>query len=188
MYVPPGAGGQPLRLVVMFHGAGGVPRSALSLLRDEADRHRLMLVAPRSTAATWDVIRGGYGADVANLDRLLSEVANRYLVRGYTAGGFSDGASYALSIGLTNGDVFDSLLAFSPGFQAAVELNGQPRVFVSHGTDDRVLPIDRCSRRLVPQLRRTGYNVTYHEFDGGHVVPVEIRARAVHWLQKAGPA
>jgi phospholipase/carboxylesterase len=54
-----------------------------------------------------------------------------------------------------------------------------PRVFVSHGVHDEVLPIDPCSRRIVPALQRAGYDVEYHEFDGGHVVPPGMVERAV---------
>jgi pimeloyl-ACP methyl ester carboxylesterase len=133
----PGADRESLRPVVMLHGAGGVARSAVELLREEADRHRLLLLAPKSTAATWDVITGGYGPDVRDLDRLSTEVAAGYPLRGYTVGRFSDGVSYALSLGLTNGDVFDSVIAFSPGFEAAELANGRSRIFVSHGTEDR---------------------------------------------------
>jgi phospholipase/carboxylesterase len=56
---------------------------------------------------------------------------------------------------------------------------------VSHGTGDQVLPIDRCSRRLVPALQDDGYDVTYREFDGGHEVPRGMRRRAVTWLTGA---
>lgn len=97
-------------------------------------------------------------------------------------GGFSDGASYALSIGLTNGDLFDAVLAFSPGFAAPMIVHGMPRLFVSHGTGDQVLPVDVCSRRLVPRLRAVDYDITYEEFDGGHEVPEEVMERAVAWL------
>lgn len=184
VYVPPASDGKPLRLVMMLHGAGGVASSALNILRDEADRHRLLLLAPKSTARTWDVITGEYGPDVRNLDRLLTEVAAVYPLRGYTVAGFSDGASYALSLGLTNGDVFDSVIAFSPGFQAAEATHGRPHVFVSHGREDQVLPIDRCSRRIVPALEKSGYDVTYHEFADGHAVPKAIQRMAVQWLDK----
>ena len=87
-----------------------------------------------------------------------------------------------MSLGLANGDVFDSVIAFSPGFEAAELANGRPRFFLSHGTGDRVLPIDRCSRRIVPSLKDEGYDVTYHEFSGGHAVPQTIQRRAVEWL------
>ena len=182
LYVPAFSDREPLRLVVMFHGAGGVAQSALGRLQGEAESHRLLPLAPQSMSSTWDVLTGGYGPDVRNLDRLLVEVAAAYPLRGYTIGGFSDGASYALSLGIANGDVFDSVAAFSPGFKAAELSNGRPRFFISHGTADRVLPIDRCSRRIVPALAEAGYDVTYHEFNGGHTVPDTIQRKAVDWL------
>ena len=61
---------------------------------------------------------------------------------------------------------FTHVLAFSPGFLAPAERVGSPRIFVSHGTRDGWLPIERCSRRIVPQLERAGYEVRYREFDG----------------------
>ena len=182
VYVPELDDGEPLRLVVMFHGAGGVPQSALGRLRGEAESQGWLLLAPKSAASTWDVLTGGYGPDVRNLDRLLALVAATYPLRGYTIGGFSDGASYALSLGIANGDVFDSVIAFSPGFEASAVTNGRPRFFVSHGTADPVLPIDRCSRRIVPALEEAGYDVTYHEFEGGHTVPDAIQTKAVDWV------
>jgi phospholipase/carboxylesterase len=74
------------------------------------------------------------------------------------------------------------VIAFSPGFAAPAAQIGAPRLYISHGTHDSVLPIDRCSRRFVPQLRRAGYDLRYHEFDGGHTVPVEIAREAVAWF------
>jgi predicted esterase len=172
----------PLRLVVVLHGAGGNPRRTRELLLPYAEHHRLLLLAPASRSSSWDVIHGGFGADVATIDELLRRVTADFVVDGLTVAGFSDGASYALTLGVSNGDVFDSVVAFSPGFAAAQVRHGTPRVFVSHGTADRVLPIDRCSRRLVPALEHQGYDVTYEEFDGGHEVPPEIRQQAVDWL------
>ena len=55
----------------------------------------------------------------------------------------------------------------------------------AHGTHDAVLPIDRCSRRLVPELRRAGYEVEYEEFDGPHTVPPAIARAAVRWFTPA---
>ena len=59
---------------------------------------------------------------------------------------------------------------------------GKPRLFISHGTQDEVLPIDRCSRKLVPQLKRAGYDVLYREFDGPHTIPPEIASNALTWF------
>lgn len=168
---------RPMPLVVMLHGAGGTPRRALDLARAHADRIGFIVLAPGSAAATWDIIATSrYGADVRTLNAALDQAFGRYSVDPDRIGiaGFSDGASYALSLGLANGDLFNSVVAFSPGFTAALRHVGKPRIFVSHGVEDRVLPIDKCSRRIVPQLRSEGYAVDYREFPGGHTIPEEI--------------
>lgn len=59
---------------------------------------------------------------------------------------------------------------------------GDPRVFLSHGRADTVLPIDRTSRRIVPQLRAAGVPVEVREFDGPHTVPPGIAEEAVRHL------
>ncbi|MDP8973294.1 MAG: alpha/beta hydrolase-fold protein [Actinomycetota bacterium] len=114
----------------------------------------------------------------------LESTFNRYAVdpARVAVGGFSDGASYALSLGITNGDLFTHVLAFSPGFVMPAGKRGSPRLFVSHGTRDEVLPIERCSRRIVPQLERAGFGIRYREFEGGHAVPPDVAREAVSWF------
>ncbi len=184
VHVPAAATSRPAPLVVVLHGAGSSASAAMVLLEDLADAHGLVLLAPDSRGSTWDVIRGGFGPDVTFIDRALEHVfAHPSIDPARVAlAGFSDGASYALSLGIGNGDLFTHLIAFSPGFAAPAAQVGRPRVFATHGIGDSVLPIDRCSRRLVPALRAGGYDVTYEEFAGGHTVPSELGRGAVEWL------
>lgn len=186
LYVPAGVRSErPAPLVLLLHGAGATAQHGLNLLIGQADDAGSVLLAPNSQGGTWDLLLGGYGPDVARVDQALAKTLQRLPVdpTRLAIGGFSDGASYAVSLGLTNGDLFSHILAFSPGFAAPTRRRGRPRVFISHGTHDRVLPIDACSRRLVPQLRQTGYHVRYREFDGGHAVPAAIARDAVGWLR-----
>jgi predicted esterase len=74
----------------------------------------------------------------------------------------------------------------SPGFVADGTRWGKPRIFLSHGVHDQVLPIDRCGRRIVRDLRGDDYAVRFTEFDGGHAVPAEIAGAAVEWLNGRG--
>jgi phospholipase/carboxylesterase len=173
--------------MLWLHGAGGRARAFLSSeLQAQADAAGMLLLVPTSKEYTWDVVvgRGRYGPDVAVIDRVLESTFNRYAVdpARVAVGGFSDGASYALSLGITNGDLFTHVLAFSPGFMVPAGRSGTPRVFVSHGTRDEVLPIDRCSRRIVPQLERAGYDIRYREFEGGHAVPPDVAREAMGWF------
>lgn len=187
LHVPPSAQTQPPALVVLLHGAGSSAPAALMLLSDLADGQGLVLLAPDSRGSSWDVIRGGFGPDVAFIDGALEHVFARCPIdpARVALAGFSDGASYALSLGIGNGDLFTHLIAFSPGFAAPATAVGRPRMFVTHGDADAVLPVDRCSRRLVPALRGAGYEVAYEEFAGGHSVPRELARRAVAWMMDA---
>lgn len=199
LYVPARAREGPVALIVLLHGAGGSGEGILDHLAPAIEASGAAVLAPDSRASTWDAIRamqgslldvvppragqGGFGGDVVLLDRALERVSESVAIDAsrVSVAGFSDGATYALSLGLINGDVFTRIVAFSPGFVIAGAAHGRPQVFVSHGRGDRVLPIDRCSRRIVPDLERRGYAVTYREFDGGHGVPDDVAAEALAW-------
>ena len=178
----------PAPFAVLLHGAGSNARDALLILQDRADDAGLVLLAPASASYTWDVIASRYGPDVAAIDGALEHVFATLPVdpERLAVGGFSDGASYALSLGIANGDVFSHVLAFSPGFAAPAVAHGTPRVLITHGTEDGVLPIERCGRRLARELTGGGYDVRYEEFEGGHVVPPELADAAVAWLAGGG--
>lgn len=185
LYVPPGyRPDRPAPLIVLLHGAGGDARGGIDPLLPLADSAGVLLLAPASSAATWDVIVGSFGPDVSAIDRALAHVFDHYSIdpARLGIGGFSDGASYALSVGLTNGDLFTHVLAFSPGFAAPGNPVGRPAIYISHGAADRVLPIDRTSRRLHPRLDAAGYEVLYEEFPDGHVVPSDHARRALSWF------
>ena len=181
LHVPPGA---ISGLVVALHGAGGQASAALQLFEGRADRRGLVVLAPSSTGPTWAALHGGVDPDTPALDAALEVLfgAHPFDPAAIAVAGFSDGASYALSLGLANGDLFGKVVAFSPGFQFARRRQGKPRFLITHGVADPVLPISRTSRRLVPSLRRDGYEVTYHEFEGGHVIPGPYRDEAVEWI------
>ena len=191
LYVPESsAHWEKAPLVISLHGATRDADRGISLLRSLADEHGFLLLAPASEDRTWDGITGSFAGDVTFIDAAM---ARTYEIRRIDAAriamaGFSDGASYSLSIGLANGDLFSGVLGFSSGFVIPVDRIGKPPVFMSHGTVDPVLPIELCSRVIVPRLREDGYRVTYREFEGVHTLPPAIAAEAMRWFMAGGEA
>jgi phospholipase/carboxylesterase len=190
LYIPGGyQPSRPAPLAVMLHGAGGNADHGMSLLRWLSDAAGILVMAPPSRGSTWDIIeKNAFGPDIVFIDGALTQVFRQYNIdpARIAIGGFSDGASYALSVGLTNGDLFSHIIAFSPGFIYTAAAAGKPAVYISHGIQDGVLPIAPCSRRIVLQLKCQQYKITYREFDGPHTVPDSIRKEAVEWFIERG--
>jgi phospholipase/carboxylesterase len=186
LYVPRGHNSKTnAPLAVMLHGAGRTAR-AMDYTFSLADDFGVVIVAPDSRGRTWDAVMGGFGADVAYIDAALRYTFAHCAVDStrLALGGFSDGASYALSLGTANGDLFSHVIAFSPGGIARTEPRGKPRIFISHGQQDAVLSIATTRRKIVPQLTGLGYDVTFREFDGPHTVPLPIAREAFEWFRK----
>lgn len=174
----------PMPLFVALHGAGGEARNWASY-PDRAEARGMILLAIDSRNRTWDVVTDGlFGPDARFLDEALAYTFERCAVdpQHIALGGFSDGASYALSLGVANGDLFNNLIAYSPGFiTPGRPLTGMPRIFISHGRQDGVLPFNGSDQGLVPSMKSSGYDVTFHPFDGGHEVPPDVSAAALDW-------
>lgn len=171
-------------LVISLHGASRSSDRGISVLQSQSDEFGFLLLAPASARVTWDIINGAGGLDARFINRSM---ARAYELRSIdparvAMAGFSDGASASLSLGLANGDLFAAVFGFSPGFIVDLDRVGKPPVFISHGTIDNVLPIDECSRRIVPKLRADGYQVNYREFEGKHTLPPEIASEAMRWF------
>ncbi|KQP52193.1 alpha/beta hydrolase [Methylobacterium sp. Leaf106] len=193
LIVPPGIDPRrPTPLVVLFHGGGGSAEKTLPMVEEHAAVRGFLLLAPQSLFPTWDLVIGGHGPDRERLDLALTDVASRFMLDPLhiVFAGHSDGGSYALSAGLANGHVVTHLIVSSAGFLSVHLQSGSPRIFLSHGTRDEQIPIDRSARVHTARLREAGYDVTSVEYDGPHAYQPAIVAQAMDFVflpQDGGP-
>lgn len=171
-------------LVMMLHGARGRTEGFNTFLKLANDAGAAA-VTPDARQQSWDFDLGSRGADLIFLDRVLEFVFARVNVdpKHIAIAGFSDGASYSLSAGLANGDLFTHILAFSPGFMVPVPRVGKPAIWISHGTHDEVLPYDNSRKSIVPQLEKWGYKVRFRSFEGKHEVTPDLCKEAFSYLK-----
>lgn len=177
LQIPKNASDKPLPLLVMLHGATQRADDMFWYLGSAHEEAGVVVLAPNSAETTWDAIGNrAFAEDIYYLDKMLEHVFETTAIdpARVSLGGFSDGATYALSLGLINGDFFKSIVAFSPGFVIDGNAHGKPRIFISHGTRDHILPIDRCGRRIAGELKGEGYDVTFREFEGDHEIPADV--------------
>jgi len=175
---------KPAPFMLALHGATGDDNESLRRNRDAAERHDIIVLAPSSRGTSWDAIREGFGVDLAMIDRALGQSFARCNVdpARLAVSGFSDGATYAVSLALINGDLFTHCLAYSAGFVIPGPRRGKSKFFLSHGRQDRILPIDQCGRRIAADLEKGGYCVRFEEFDGPHTVPPGMVDTATAWF------
>ena len=184
LYVPTSYDvGVPAPLIVILHGAGGSARTAWAGYAPIAQPHGVIVLAPDSRGRTWEL--GENGSDMRFINSALQHTFDRCRVDPdrLALSGFSDGASFALSTGVSYGDFFTHLIAYAPGyFQPVSALVGNPRMFIVHGTNDRIIPAQASRNYIVPSLRNAGYDVSYQEFEGGHEVTRGIAELTLDWL------
>jgi phospholipase/carboxylesterase len=169
----------------------------LSSFRDDADRDRFVLLIPTAKGGTWDMIEdlmGRYGAemnvqprygrDLKALDSALADLFARVAVDPARIGmmGFSNGATYALNVGLANPQLVRAIVAFSPGPSFLPQrVDPAQRIFISHGKEDPVLPYS-STRTVVARLRTKDAALHFEPFEGKHTVPRDVRQKGLDFF------
>ena len=199
-YRPEGAeGARPL--IVLLHGAGQQARPFVEAMRGEADRCGCLLLGVQSTAATWDLIgqlnhegraRANFSSsdkDAVHIERAVGAlVANGSADRRrIVLAGFSDGASYALSIGRAKPRLYYGIIAMAPGFQVEPKANEpSQRIVIAHSKTDRVLPYGRSRDAIFAPLKRAGYRAHFLTYDGGHSIDTQVMGQAIDLVLQSG--
>jgi predicted esterase len=179
----------------VLHGAGRQDELIVRGLQAERERRGTIFVVPRSLGPTWDLIAGGDGVDLAFLDGVLHSLYRRFRIDPVRQAlvGYSDGASYALAVGLSNPRLFSAVVAWAAGF-LAIDANNlrpddpKPRVLLEYGTHDQLFPFDRVALPMKDALTRLGYPVDFWVDEGGiHWPRANLLADALDWVLGSPP-
>lgn len=187
-YRPARAPAGALPVLILLHGAGGYPQGFLQKMEPLGDKLGVILIAPHSLDKTWDLIgqspdQPWLGPDARRLDQSLADLFKHSAVdpSHVVLLGFSDGASYALSIGLSNPKLFTAIIALSPGMMVPPNrVDHRQQVFIAHGRSDHVLPFDG-TREMADELRRSGANIRFRPFNGDHQMDPESLTEGLQW-------
>jgi phospholipase/carboxylesterase len=196
VFIPPSVDAmRPAPFVLVLHGGGSNAEWTLNRMLQAAREKGVILLAPEAEGYTWDAVRHFrdhrregqppvFGDDTARVDAALKLLFAEIAVdpaRSAIAG-FSDGASYALSLGPRNGELFSHIIAFSPGGVAPFDDPARARIFISHGRQDPMLPFANTADGVVPGFRSRGFDVTFEMFNGVHAFRDEEIGKAFAWF------
>jgi phospholipase/carboxylesterase len=187
-------------LIILLHGFGA-DMYDLASLAPAIDHTGYVYVCPNAPVAFQigpGMVGYGWGAPGATEDQrsiddmlrtLFSEVIEQYKVSPgrVILGGFSQGAGMTYRCGLDRPDLFAGLIALSGGprdldqLRAHLPSQRTQAIFVAHGTDDPMVPIERA-RNAVAFLKEEGYTPVYNEYRMGHEIPPEVLTDLVPWI------
>ena len=197
-YVPASAPAHP-PLLVLLHGAGHRQAEMVEHFEAEADKRGIVLLAPDSRGITWDKVLDaeaplsvdspianeqshsfGRTPDAGRVEKAIADLQKLVPIDpGRTVlAGFSDGATFALAMGMSRAYPFAAVIAWSPGIAIRTEDPARGRrVFISHGRQDPILKFDVTESDIVPLEKSEGAAVTFVPFDGGHDAPAWLKDR-----------
>lgn len=186
MYVPESYDPDvPATLLVALHGRG-MNVEGWQAFSSYCDETGMILLAPESRDRSWDLtITGFFGVDVIFLSLAIDHVLARCNIDSSRIGlmGISDGGTYALSLGASNGDFFTHIISVAPGFfSPGRELRGSPLIWLAHGLSDEVFDEEYSHYEILPELREQEYTVQYVQFEGGHEFPPAVQEQAMDWF------
>jgi predicted peptidase len=177
-------------LVTVLHGAGRQDELLVRACRGEPERRQALFLVPRSVQPTWDLIAGDGRADLDFLEWAYDLIYRRYPVDPARQAllGYSDGASYALAVGLSNPQIFRAVMGWAAGFAAIDDTHlrpddRKPAILLEYGTHDELFPFERIALPMRAELERLGYEVEFRVDEGGRHWPSgTFQAEALDWF------
>ena len=186
--------GVPLKdateVVVLLHGYGAAGDDLVPFAdRLAADGRAFVFPAAPvkldSGGRAWVTQQSELGPTLTSLKNLIAYVHDENSDAEISVGGFSQGASMS-SMLIGSSTPLGNVILFSPGMfrgDIASATDESPAVYISHGTQDKVLPFSDAEK-LKQKLTDAGYEVKLSSFKGGHTIPAKAIKEAKAQLDK----
>jgi phospholipase/carboxylesterase len=131
----------------------------------------------------------GIARSVALINERIEQELNRGISPSHIVlAGFSQGGVIALHAGLRYPQKLGGIISLSSALPALDIVlkeknpsNTQTPIFIAHGTNDDVLPID-FGKMSAQQLKNHGYSITWQEYNMGHSVCSQEIHDLSQWL------
>lgn len=182
-YCPDTYDGTAWPLVLLLHGMGGTADYFISEYKwaPTARTHKFLLCSLQSLSTYW-----GASGDEQNLLNMISYMKSKYNVRlgKICIFGFSNGATYAWSIGFKYPDIFKAIIACSNnGNTYNADDSKKVPCYVMWGALESTHPGERTANELLGR----GWDVTTRQHPSGHTVPQNEIPTMGDWLNAKIP-
>ena len=181
--------GRTYPLFTVLHGAGRQDKMLTKACQGQPDEREAFFLIPRSVEPTWDLIVGGEATDISFLAYAYDLIYRRYPIdpNRQVLIGYSDGASYALSLAISNPRLFEAAMCWAAGFvmldpSAATPDDPKPSIYLEYGTHDELFPFERIALPMKENLTKAGYPVEFSVDEGGRHWPSgTFQGEALDW-------
>jgi phospholipase/carboxylesterase len=182
-------------LITVLHGAGRQDELLVKACRDAPEVRQAFFLIPRSVAPTWDLIAGNGQPDFEFLRFAYDLIYRRYPIDAKRQAliGYSDGASYGLSLALSNPGHFDAAMCWAAGFVVVDRSSlgspeSKPRLYLEYGTHDQLFSFEEIAIPMRDNLRKAGYAVEFSVDEGGRHMPSgHFQNEALDWYFDRAP-
>jgi phospholipase/carboxylesterase len=202
-------------LLIGLHGNGGNADDFIRLWQ-AFDKQDFIFAAAQGAYPRSDAVadaNGHYSWGIQSLDHglwsradplgveqirsLVDAIADRFRVGKVYLMGFSQGAAFTYMAGIRHPERFAGIIciggrlpetgkSYSVLTEEDIENGKELPVLIAHSREDGAISFGH-SVRAKKRLKRYGYQVTFHEYEGGHVLTTSILNRVAQWMRRDRP-
>ena len=202
---------QKVPLLVGLHGNGDNPDHMMEAMSRALKKEAVILAAPHGAYPNFAQLRGWHFswaiqtrnrelwkmADplaVENLNEAVKALKERYPVGEVYILGFSQGAAFAFLCGFKYPEMVTGVISIGGGFpetdgefsiltEKEIQSGKKFRVFIAQGSNDRLIP-SGLGASTAERLKKSGYEVEYQDYEGGHEISVELVKKIYAWMAR----